>query len=104
MNTQPNSMEKDPVCGMTVDPALAKAMYEHAGKTYYFCCPGCQVKFSGDPAKYLQAKPASVSAGLQHEPAPDPLMGIAPASSKPLPLTPRPARLPHAAIASHAPP
>src|SRR6267154_1311365 len=94
-------MEKDPVCGMTVDPARAKATYEHAGKTYYFCCPGCQVKFSADPAKYLQAKPASVSGGLQVEPAPVPLMGIAPASSKPMPITPAPARLPQADMASN---
>jgi YHS domain-containing protein len=26
---------------------------EHGGKTYYFCCAGCDTKFSKDPAKYL---------------------------------------------------
>ena len=25
---------------------------EHNGKTYYFCCPGCEKKFESDPAKY----------------------------------------------------
>lgn len=25
---------------------------EHDGKTYYFCCPGCEKKFKSDPAKY----------------------------------------------------
>jgi len=86
MNTQPNSMEKDPVCGMTVDPARAKATHQHAGKTYYFCCPGCQVKFSADPAKYL---------------ASGKLMGIAPASSKPMQIARAPGRLPQADMASN---
>jgi P-type Cu+ transporter len=27
---------------------------EHAGKTYYFCCPGCVSKFNSDPAKYAK--------------------------------------------------
>src|SRR6267378_46504 len=49
-------MEKDPVCGMTVDPVRAKATYEHTGKTYYFCCRGCQEKFSAEPAKYLSSR------------------------------------------------
>ena len=48
--------EKDPVCGMTVDPSRAKATLEHAGKMYYFCCGGCKEKFSADPAKYLRPK------------------------------------------------
>lgn len=26
---------------------------EHEGKTYYFCCPGCDSKFKADPKKYL---------------------------------------------------
>src|SRR5258706_146233 len=86
MNNQANSMEKDPVCGMTVDPARAKATHQHAGKTYYFCCPGCQVKFSADPAKYL---------------ASGKLMGIAPASSKPMQIARAPVRLPQADMASN---
>ena len=53
MNTQAAPVEKDPVCGMTVDPARAKATHEHAGKTYYFCCAGCQAEIQADPAKYL---------------------------------------------------
>ncbi len=50
---------KDPVCGMMVDPARAKATAEHQGRTYYFCCPGCAQKFTADPQKYL-AKPAGL--------------------------------------------
>ena len=55
-NTSAGATEKDPVCGMTVDPSRAKATHEHAGKMYYFCCAGCKTKFSTDPAKYLAPK------------------------------------------------
>jgi YHS domain-containing protein len=45
----------DPVCGMTVVKATAKATYDYKGTTYYFCNPGCKDAFVKDPAKYLQA-------------------------------------------------
>jgi YHS domain-containing protein len=47
----------DPVCGMTVSPDT-KLRHEHAGKTYLFCSPKCQTKFSADPEKYLHPAPA----------------------------------------------
>ncbi len=84
MNTQNapgGPVAKDPVCGMTVDPARAKAAHEHAGKTYYFCCAGCKEKFIADPGKYLASRT---------------LVGIAPASSHPVQITP-------AAPSVHAP-
>lgn len=56
MGTTPISLEKDPVCGMNVDPAKAKAKSEHAGKTYYFCCGGCAQKFQSNPEEYLKPK------------------------------------------------
>ena len=37
-----SSLAKDPVCGMSVDPATARHKGEHAGKTYYFCSAGCR--------------------------------------------------------------
>ncbi|HET6931972.1 MAG TPA: heavy metal translocating P-type ATPase [Candidatus Acidoferrum sp.] len=46
-------MERDPVCGMTVDPLKAKGKVEHHGKEYYFCCAGCAQKFEKEPEKYL---------------------------------------------------
>ncbi len=49
-------MERDLVCGMTVDPQRAAAKAEHAGNTYYFCCKGCAEKFRAEPEKYLHAK------------------------------------------------
>ena len=50
-------MEKDPVCGMMVDPKESAGTSEYKGKTYYFCAPGCKSSFDKDPEKYLsQAK------------------------------------------------
>jgi Cu+-exporting ATPase len=49
----PSGGQIDPVCGMTVDPASAPARVVHEGKSYYFCCPGCALKFEADPARYL---------------------------------------------------
>jgi len=57
--TSTSLLEKDPVCGMNVNPATAKHSYEHAGKKYYFCCGGCAEKFKIDPQKYL-SKPAGL--------------------------------------------
>ena len=37
--------EKDPICGMFVNPKTAKDSYNLNGKTYYFCCSGCKEKF-----------------------------------------------------------
>jgi Cu+-exporting ATPase len=54
---------RDPVCGMTVDPARTAHTAEHAGKTYYFCCAGCASKFRADPQKYLQPKPDTAERG-----------------------------------------
>lgn len=60
MNTMP---ERDPVCGMTVDPEKAEAKAAHGGKTYFFCCAGCAKKFEADPQKYLSAKLPSPMVG-----------------------------------------
>jgi Cu+-exporting ATPase len=57
-------VERDPVCGMTVDAERAAARVEHSGKTYYFCCAGCANKFGADPEKYLSAQaPAQMGLG-----------------------------------------
>jgi YHS domain-containing protein len=47
---------KDPVCGMTVTKAEAKATFDYKGTTYYFCNTGCKEAFAKDPDKYLQKK------------------------------------------------
>ena len=74
-STAAGAMEKDPVCGMTVEPSLAKATHEHAGKKYFFCCAGCKEKFSAAPAKYLAPKTLAGIASVSGHPA-----QIAPAS------------------------
>ncbi len=48
-------MERDPVCGMQVDPAKAAGSSEHEGKTYYFCGAGCKSSFDANPAQYLKS-------------------------------------------------
>ncbi len=52
-------MARDPVCGMTVDPAKAAAHFEHRGETYFFCAKGCAQKFSADPERYLNPSPTA---------------------------------------------
>jgi Cu+-exporting ATPase len=47
-------MEKDPVCGMQVDPKSAAGKTEHGGKTYYFCAAACKTKFEKNPGQYLK--------------------------------------------------
>jgi Cu+-exporting ATPase len=53
------SLAKDPVCGMSVDPATAKHKAQHGGKTFFFCSAGCREKFAADPARFL-ARPRQV--------------------------------------------
>ncbi|MDB5512150.1 MAG: copper-translocating P-type ATPase [Enterovirga sp.] len=48
---------KDPVCGMSVDPATAKHRAEHGGESFFFCSAGCRTKFVADPATYLSPLP-----------------------------------------------
>jgi P-type Cu+ transporter len=57
--------EKDPVCGMSVDPGKAAGKVEHAGKTYYFCSPRCTERFRIEPEKFLAAPG---TAGMHHAP------------------------------------
>ena len=59
------SKEIDPVCGMSVDPATAKAKVEHGGKTFFFCCTGCATKFEADPQKYLNKAAGAPLVGIQ---------------------------------------
>ena len=48
-------MQKDPVCGMAVDPKTATQKTQYEGKTYYFCCPGCKQAFETNPRQYVNA-------------------------------------------------
>jgi len=50
---KPLAVTKDPVCGMTVDPART-AGEEYAGEQFHFCGAGCAAKFHADPGRYLR--------------------------------------------------
>ena len=39
-----------PVSGKPVDPEVS---VEHAGRRVFFCCGGCEGKFTAEPAKYV---------------------------------------------------
>ncbi len=61
---------KDPVCGMMVNPATARATRQHNGQTYYFCCPNCASKFEAAPERYLGKESSSAEAHPPQAPAP----------------------------------
>src|SRR5713226_2597448 len=71
---------KDPVCGMSVDPAKARGKVEHEGKTYYFCSPKCAERFTMDPKKFLAA-PGTAGMEHAHTPAKHGEMHRAPTSA-----------------------
>ena len=48
-----NPKEKDPVCGMLVDPASAAAKSDWNGNTYFFCSTRCAERFAKEPEKFL---------------------------------------------------
>jgi len=62
--------EKDPVCGMDVDPQRAAGSHEHRGRTYFFCSKHCLAAFKSDPVKYAgqekAAPPPPAPAGAQY--------------------------------------
>ena len=64
------ALERDPICGMNVNPATAKHACKHGGQDYYFCSAACAEKFEADPPKYLATtaptrSPRSAALGTQ---------------------------------------
>jgi Cu+-exporting ATPase len=60
---------RDPVCGMAVDPVAPKGgSFVHGGTTYGFCNPRCREKFAADPERYLNP-PAEPAHGRTGAPA-----------------------------------
>jgi len=52
----PPIVATDPVCGMSVDPTVARARYlvvRHENVDYFFCGRGCKLDFEEDPERYL---------------------------------------------------
>lgn len=50
------TVTRDPVCGMTVDPEAGKPRLEHDGHVYHFCHDGCRDRFAADPDAYIEAE------------------------------------------------
>jgi Cu+-exporting ATPase len=74
-------VERDPVCGMSVEPERAAAHIEHGGRSYYFCSTGCARRFEQAPEKYgavatSRAQAAAASASSE------PLMAVAAAGTE----------------------
>ncbi|MFO1051591.1 MAG: heavy metal translocating P-type ATPase [Planctomycetota bacterium] len=69
---RPARAVRDPVCGMTVDPATDPARAEHDGRVYLFCCGKCRVRFLADPARHLAAPGQAGMVAPAHAPAPPP--------------------------------
>ena len=65
-DANPLSLDTDPVCGMTVDPATSRHRFEHGGATFHFCGAGCQAKFATDPHRYLEPKKAEAPSGATY--------------------------------------
>ena len=54
----PNSMVKDPVCGMYMDSRLA-IRFENRKEAFYFCSEECKKKYLDEPTKGREeARPA----------------------------------------------
>lgn len=51
-----DTITRDPVCGMIVDPEAGKPRVEYEGHVYHFCHDGCRQKFEAEPDAYVEAK------------------------------------------------
>lgn len=51
-NHSKKELEKDPICGMMVDPKTAQYWSDFNEKRYYFCNKGCKETFDSNPEKY----------------------------------------------------
>ncbi|WP_029585269.1 heavy metal translocating P-type ATPase [Bradyrhizobium sp. URHD0069] len=61
-HTDAKTSMRDPVCGMTVDPATSRHRFDHRGETFHFCSAGCKAKFAADPNAYLDnSKPKAAA-------------------------------------------
>jgi Cu+-exporting ATPase len=66
-------MKKDVVCGEQVDENTTTNSSDYNGKTFYFCSPACQTKFSQRPEVYAnkEARIPQQMSGVYTPPLPD---------------------------------
>ena len=63
------SMERDPVCGMTVESDTAVGPETEAGRSFYFCSETCRNRFRANPAAYTASGTAREGMHAErHEP------------------------------------
>ena len=67
----PSKTVRDPVCGMTVDPATTPHHASHAGRDVHFCSAKCKAKFVAAPEAYELAPPSPASAHVAQTTAAD---------------------------------
>ena len=78
----PSRHDRDPVCGMKVDPQEPRGgSFEHRGIRYGFCNPKCRERFAADPEKYLD--PAYKPGGMGPAPVTLGSKPVAPTSAGP---------------------
>lgn len=74
--TDKQAIERDPVCGMNVEPEESAHSVSLEGHTYHFCSTSCQERFEANPAHYITAtdpvcgmdvQRASAAHWIQHE-------------------------------------
>ncbi len=51
--------QKDPVCGMMIDPAGAAGQSTYQGTTWYFCSKQCKTQFDANPGKFVNSAAGS---------------------------------------------
>ncbi len=61
-HAESQTIARDPVCGMSVNPATSRHRFDHGGESFHFCSAGCRTKFAADPGKYLTGSEAATAA------------------------------------------
>ena len=56
MPNEASTIIRDPVCGMTVDPAAGKPFADRDGHRFHFCAMRCRERFLDDPEAYIEAR------------------------------------------------
>tara|TARA_R110002110_G_scaffold138271_11_gene323946 strand:+ start:2620 stop:5064 length:2445 start_codon:yes stop_codon:yes gene_type:complete len=56
MTSTAETITRDPVCGMSVDPAAGKPTHQHDGHDYHFCAQRCHDRFVENPDDFIEAE------------------------------------------------
>jgi YHS domain-containing protein len=53
-NTEVRAMERDPVCGMLLQPGQEAADCRYQDRSYHFCSVECRQLFERNPKEYIR--------------------------------------------------